>query len=47
MQSYSEAEHKETIDTVHRSEEKIEADLHQELRALRHEIRELKDLINK
>jgi voltage-gated sodium channel len=47
MQSYSEAEHKETIDTVHRSEEKIEADLHQELRALRHEIRELKYLINK
>jgi voltage-gated sodium channel len=47
MQSYSEAEHKETIDAVHQSEEKIEADLHQELRALRHEIRELKDLINK
>jgi voltage-gated sodium channel len=47
MQSYSEAEHKETIDAVHQSEEKIEADLHQELRALRHEIRELKGLINK
>lgn len=45
MQSYSEAGQKETIDAVQRSEEKIETDLHVELRALRHEIRELKRLI--
>lgn len=47
MQSYSEAEHKETIDAVQRSEQKIEADLHLELRALRHEISEIKSLLNK
>lgn len=47
MQSYSEAEHKDTIQAVQRSEEKIEADLHVELRALRQEISELKSLLKK
>lgn len=47
MQSYSEAEHQETVEAVHRAEQHIEADLHQELQFLRAEISELKYLLIK
>ena len=45
MQSYSEAEHKETVAALHQAEENIEADLHQEIQLLRSEISELKRLM--
>ena len=47
MQSYSEAEHQETVEAVHQAEQHIEADLHQELQLLRTEISELKQLLTK
>ena len=46
MESYSEAEHQETMEAIHQSEAHIESDLHQELRAMREEIRELKAMLN-
>lgn len=46
MESYSEAEHQETMEAIHQSEAHIEGDLHQELRAMRDEIRELKAMLN-
>lgn len=45
MQSYSEAEHKETVEALHQTQEVIEADLHQEMQSLRAEISELKQLL--
>ncbi|MEW8625967.1 MAG: ion transporter [Candidatus Thiodiazotropha sp.] len=46
MQSYSEAEHQETVAALHQTEEHIEANLHTEVKALREEIRELKTLLS-
>jgi voltage-gated sodium channel len=46
MHSYGEAEHQETVATVERARDHIEADLHSEVRALREEIRELKTLLS-
>ncbi|MCG8486392.1 MAG: ion transporter [Chromatiales bacterium] len=46
MQSYSEAEHQETVAALHQTEEHIEANLHIEVKALREEIRELKTLLS-
>lgn len=45
MQSFSEAEHKDTVAAVEAARNHIEADLHAELRALRQEIGELKALL--
>jgi len=45
MQSYSEAEHQETVDALKETQEHIETDLHQEMQSLRTEIRELKQLM--
>lgn len=45
MQTYSEAEHQETVEALQQAEENIEADLHEEMRSLRGEIRELKELL--
>lgn len=45
MQTYSEAEHKETVDALHSTQQHIESDFHTELRALRSEIRELRHAI--
>lgn len=45
MQSYSEAEHQETMEAVQQSEKNIESDFHQELQLLRTEISEIKGLI--
>lgn len=45
MQSYSEAEHQETVQALQQTEENIEADLHLEIQSLRREIRELKQLM--
>lgn len=45
MQSYSEMEHQETVEVIQQTEEKIEADIHQEIQSLRREIRELKQLL--
>jgi voltage-gated sodium channel len=45
MQSYSEAEHKETVQALHETQEVIEADLHKEMQTLRAEISELKQLL--
>lgn len=42
MQSYEEAEHKDTVAVVEAAREHIESDLHGELRALRQEIIELR-----
>ena len=46
MQSYTDAEHQHTVEVLHETQEHIEADLHSEMRALREEIRELKDLVS-
>jgi voltage-gated sodium channel len=46
MQSYSEAEHQETVAVVEQVREHIEADLHAEVRAMREDIRELKTLLS-
>ena len=45
MQSYSAEEHEETVRALEQTQENIELDLHNEMRSLRLEIRELKDLI--
>jgi voltage-gated sodium channel len=45
MQSYSEQEHRETLDSVEEAKAHIETDLHAEMRALRAEITELKALL--
>jgi len=45
MQSYSDAEHQETVQALHETQDHIEADLHQELRALLAEIGELRRLV--
>ena len=47
MQSYSAAEHKETVDALHQTQENIETDLHKEMQTLRTEIKELKVLLLK
>ncbi|MCC7280275.1 MAG: ion transporter [Chromatiaceae bacterium] len=46
MQSYSETEHRETVAAVAQVSEKLEADLHGEVQALREDIRELKALLS-
>ncbi|MCW9014645.1 MAG: ion transporter [Gammaproteobacteria bacterium] len=45
MQSYSEAEHQETVQAIHQTQETLETDLHEEVQLLRTEIRELKQLL--
>jgi voltage-gated sodium channel len=45
MQSYSEAEHQETVQALQKTQDHIEADLHGELRAMRAEIGELKRML--
>lgn len=45
MQSYSEAEHQETVLAIHQTQETLETDLHKEVQLLRSEIRELKQLL--
>lgn len=45
MQSYSEEEHRETVDAVKATQDHIETDLHKEVQSLRSEIRELKQLM--
>ena len=47
MQSYSEAEHRETVEALHLTEQHIEKDLHHELQYLRSEIDDLKQIILK
>lgn len=47
MQSYSEAEHRETVQALDQTRRHIETDLHAELAALRAEVRELKDILVK
>ena len=47
MQSFGEAEHKDTVAAVDAARQHIEADLHAELRALRQEIAELKRALQK
>lgn len=46
MQSYTEAEQRETVAAVDQARVHIEADLHAEVRAMREEIRELKTLLS-
>ena len=46
MQSYSETEHRVTVAAVAQVSERLEADLHGEVRALREDIRELKALLS-
>jgi len=46
MQSYSEAEHKETVQALKQTQDNIEEDLHKEMQSLRTEIRELKQLLS-
>lgn len=45
MQTYSEAEHQETVLALQQTQENIEADLHEEMKLLRAEIRQLKQLL--
>jgi voltage-gated sodium channel len=45
MQSYSEAEHQETVQALQTTQDHIEADLHGELRAMRAEIGDLKRML--
>jgi len=45
MQNYSEAEHQETVQALQQAEQKIEADLHQEMQSLRDEIKDLRHLL--
>jgi len=47
MQSFSAAEHQETVDALHQTQEHIETDLHSEIQTLRSEIKEIKQLITK
>ena len=45
MHSFTEAEAQETMDAVSEARDHIEADLHQEMAALRQEINELKKML--
>jgi len=45
MQNYSEAEHQHTVDAIQQTQEHIETDLHEEVRSLRSEIKELKQIL--
>lgn len=45
MQSYSESEHQETVEVLQQTQDHIETDFHAELRALRDEIRGLKEVV--
>lgn len=45
MQAYSAAEHQETVEVLHLAREHIETDLHEEIKILRAEIKELKNLL--
>ncbi len=45
MQSYSEEEHRGTVDAVKATQDHIETDLHKEVQSLRGEIRELRQLL--
>lgn len=45
MQSYSAAEHQETVEALHQTQEHIETDLHKEIHTLHNEIKELKQLL--
>ncbi len=45
MQSYSEAERKDTVQAIQNTQDHIETDLHQEVQTLRSEIKELKQLL--
>ena len=47
MQTYSAAEHQETVEALHQTQEHIETDLHEEIQTLRTEIKELKQLLLK
>jgi len=47
MQTYSAAEHQETVDALQQTQEHIETDLHKEMQTLRSEIKELKQLLSK
>jgi len=47
MQSFSAAEHKETVEALHQTQEHIETDLHTEIQSLRSEIKQLKQLLTK
>lgn len=46
MQSYSEAEHEQTVKALDDTRRHIEADVHEELRQLRQEIRQLKEMLS-
>jgi voltage-gated sodium channel len=46
MQTYSEAEHEETVHVLQMTQDHIEADLHGEVRRLREEIAELKQMLS-
>ena len=45
MQSFSEAEHQETVEALQQAQDNIEEDLHKEMQSLRVEMRELKQLL--
>ena len=45
MQTYSEAEKQETVEVIHQTQEHIEAELHLEVKALRVELAEIKQLL--
>lgn len=45
MQTFSESEHQETVHALEETRDHIETDMHQELRQLRAEIGELKQLL--
>ncbi|MDH5392616.1 MAG: ion transporter [Gammaproteobacteria bacterium] len=47
MQTYSAAEHKQTVAVLHQTQQNIETDLHQEMQILRTEIKALKQLLLK
>jgi voltage-gated sodium channel len=45
MQTFQEAEHKETMQVVHDAQDHIETELHAEMRSLRAEMKELRALL--
>ncbi len=45
MQSYQEAEHEETVQALHQTQDHIEGELHAEMRSLRTEMAELRKLL--
>ena len=45
MQNYSESEHQDTVQALNRTQDHIENDFHTELRALREEILDLKEVV--